>query len=83
MIGFALHATFSGSGAQMAPEVGGAGTTTARWQDKGPRCAAFCGRGFSRGYGAFARGAPDRRSLRAPRFPNDFTGIARCAGPRR
>ncbi|MHC1547917.1 hypothetical protein [Phyllobacterium sp. K27] len=54
-----------------------------RGRDKSARCAAWCGRVFSGAYGASARGAPDRRSLRIRHFAKDFRAIARCAGPRR
>ena len=35
---------------------------------------------FSGAYDAFARGAPDRRSLCVRHYLNDFRGSARCAG---
>lgn len=82
MIGFALHAALSGSGVELASEAGRAGSTTERWRDKSRRCAAWCGRVFSEAYGALARGAPDRRSLRIRHFAKDYRAIARCAGPR-
>lgn len=49
--------------------------------DKSTRCAPLFGRVFSWAYDAFARGAPDRRSLRVRHYLNDFRGSARCAGP--
>lgn len=61
---------------------GAAGDTTEGGRDKSRRCAPSFGRVFSGTYGAFARGAPDRRSLRNGYFSKDFTGFARCAGPR-
>lgn len=59
-----------------------AGDTTEGGRDKSRRCAPGFGRVFSGAYGAFARGAPDRRSLRICHFSKDFRGLARCAGPR-
>lgn len=49
--------------------------------DKSWRGAPLFGRVFSGAYDAFARGAPDRRSLRVRHYLNDFRGSARCAGP--
>lgn len=80
MSGFVLCMALSGSGVGSAGRRGNVGTTTARWQDKGPRCAALCGCGFSMCYGAFTRCAPDRRSLREWHFVKVFRDFARCAG---
>jgi len=55
------------------------GNTTARWQDKGARCAPRFGCAFSRTYVANSRGAPDWRSLRLRRFHKQISAIARCA----
>lgn len=60
---------------------GAAGDTTAGGRDKSRRCAPAFGRVFSGTYGAFARGAPDRRGLRICHFSKDFRELARCAGP--
>ena len=51
-----------------------------RGQDKGARCAPLFGCAFSRVYAANSRGAPDRRSLRLPRFSKIIRAMARCAG---
>lgn len=61
---------------------GAAGDTTEGRRDKSRRCAPVFGRVFSGTYGAFARGAPDRRSLPICHFCKDFLSFARCAGPR-
>src|SRR3546814_5991706 len=55
------------------------GSTTARWQDKGARCAPRFGCAFSMAYAANSRGAPVRRSLRLRRFHKQISAIARCA----
>ncbi len=64
-------------------QTGKQGNTTARWQDKGARCAPWFGRAFSRAYAANSQGAPDRRSLRLPRFSKIIRAKARCATARR
>lgn len=61
---------------------GAAGDTTEGGRDKSRRCVPAFGRVFSGTYGAFARGAPDRRSLSICPFCKYFRGLARCAGPR-
>lgn len=60
---------------------GAAGDTTEGGRDKSRRCVPSFGRVFSGTYGAFARGAPGRRSLRIRHFSKDFRELARCAGP--
>lgn len=66
----------------MAKSGGKARKATGLWRDKSGRGAAWCGRVFSGAYGASARGAPDRRSLRYRDFYKDFRVLARCGGPR-
>lgn len=60
--------------------MGAAGEATKGGRDKSGRCALSFGRVFSGTYGASARGAPDRRSLRFRDFRKDFLSFARCAG---
>jgi hypothetical protein len=60
---------------------GAAGETTEGRRDKSRRCAPSFGRVFSDTYGASARCAPDRRSLRICHFYKDFLSFERCAGP--
>lgn len=60
---------------------GASGDTTEGRRDKSRRCVPAFGRVFSGAYGAFARGTPDRRSLRIRHFCKDFLSFERCAGP--
>ena len=69
----------AGSSASRSAWRGKQGNTTARWQDKGARCAPRFGCAFSRTYAAISRGAPDRRSLRLRPFHKQISAIARCA----
>ena len=72
----------AGSSASWSAWRGKQGNTTARWQDKGARCAPWFGCAFSRAYAVNSRGAPDRRSLRLPRFSKIIRAMARCATAR-
>ncbi len=66
------------SGSWRTP-TGEPGNTTARWQDKGARCAPEFGRAFSRAYVENSRGAPDRRGLRLWKILKQISMIVRCA----
>lgn len=69
----------AGSSASWSAWRGKQGNTTARWQDKGARCAPRFGCVFSMAYAVNSRGALARRSLRIRRFPKQISAIARCA----
>jgi hypothetical protein len=76
----ALLRTIASPSVGEAGAKGGAVETADRWQDKGPRCAAWDGRCFSMGYLSSARGVLVPRSLRARHFANFFSDFTRCAG---
>ena len=79
MTALRLNRGLAGSSASWSALRGKQGNTTARWQDKGARCAPWFGCAFSRGYGAISRGAPDRRSLRIGAIPREIIALTRCA----
>ncbi len=69
-----------GSGAIQRAGREQAGEEGRGWQDKGPRCAAGIGCGFSTGYVLQSRGAQHTHSLRCVRFLKFIIALSRCAG---
>lgn len=69
-----------GSGAIQRAGREQAGEEGRGWQDKGPRCAARIGCGFSMGYAMQSRCAQHPRSLRSSLFSSEINDFVRCAG---